>query len=64
MALRPILEFCDKDTGYEVGGRRREPCWWKTTSREYLSATLKEILVAARAQRWKSGRRGKDGVGS
>ena len=24
-ALSPILEVCDKETGYEGGGRRREP---------------------------------------
>ena len=25
LALRPISEVCDKETGYERGGRRREP---------------------------------------
>ena len=25
VALRPILEICDKETGYKVKGRRREP---------------------------------------
>ena len=26
--LIPILEFCDRATGYKVGGRRRDP-WWQ-----------------------------------
>ena len=32
-------------------------------AREQLSAMLKEILVAARDRRWKSGRRGEGGGG-
>ena len=29
LALRPILEVCDRDTGYKGGGRRQEPWWQK-----------------------------------
>ena len=59
--LRPILEVCDRDTGYEVERRLQEPCWRQTAARKQLSAMFKEILVAAREWRWKSGRR--DGGG-
>ena len=59
MALRPILEVCDKDTGYEGGGRRRGTWWRQTVARKQLSATLKYISPAAREWRWKSGRRGR-----
>ena len=63
VALKPILEIFDKETGYEGGGRRREPWWRKTVDQKQLSATLKEILAAARARHWKSGRRGEGGGG-
>ena len=58
MVLRPILEVCDRETGHEGGGRRRELWWRQMEARKHLSATLKEILVAAREQRCKSGRHG------
>ena len=58
VALCPILEVCDKETGYEGEGRRREPWWHKMASRKQPSATLKEILAAASDWRWKFGRRG------
>ena len=58
VALRPILEVCDIETGYKGGVRRREPWWRQTAATKYLSATLKDILEAARERRWKSGRRG------
>ena len=28
VALRPIIDICDRDTGYEGGGRSHEP-WWR-----------------------------------
>ena len=59
MALHPIFEVCDRETGYEGRGRRREPWWYKTAARKQLSARLKEILAAEREWRWKSGRRGR-----
>ena len=31
VALRPILEVCDIETGYKGGVRRREP-WWRQTA--------------------------------
>ena len=58
VALNPILEVCDKETGYEGGGRLREPWWRETAARKQLSDTLKEILEAARDRRWKSSRHG------
>ena len=61
VALRPILYVYDRETGYEGGGRRRDPWWKKTAARKHLSATLKEILVAAREWHWKSGSRGMNG---
>ena len=32
--LRQILEVCDRETGYEGGGRRQEPWWRKTADRK------------------------------
>ena len=45
--LLPILEVCDRETGYKVG-RHREILWRQTAARNQLSATLEEILAAAR----------------
>ena len=53
VASRPILEVCDRETGYEGRGRRREPWWRQTAVIKKLSYTLKEILAAARERRWK-----------
>ena len=61
VTLRPILEVCDRETGYEGGGRRREPWWRETAARKQLSATLKDISSAERERYWKSGRRGGGG---
>ena len=61
VALCPILEVCDRETGYEGGGRRREPWWGKTAARNQLSATLKYILAEAKERHWKYGRRGRGG---
>ena len=58
MTLSPILDVCDRETGYKGGGRHREPWWRQTAAINQLSATLKWILEAARERRWKSGRRG------
>ena len=58
MELMPILEIFDREKGYEVGGGRCETWWQKTAAHKQLSATLEEILVAARARCWESGRRG------
>ena len=62
VSLRPILEVCNRDTGYNGGGRRRVPWWRQKASRKQLSYTTKEISVVARERRWESGRRG-GGVG-
>ena len=61
VALRPILEVCDRGTGYKGGGRVREPWWKQTAATNHLGDTLKDILAVARERRWKSGRRGGGG---
>ena len=38
MALSPIMEICDRETGYNGGGRRREQWWRKTVDGKQLSA--------------------------
>ena len=63
MALRPILEICDRDTGYKGGERRRDLWWRKTEARKQISATLEDISVAARSRCWESVRRGEGGEG-
>ena len=63
VTLRPILEVYDRATGYEGGGRRREPWWRQTTAWMNLSATLEYISAEKRARCWESGRRDKGGGG-
>ena len=58
VTLRPILEVCDRETGYKGGGRRQELWWRQTAARKQMSTTLKGFLEAARERRWESGRRG------
>ena len=52
VALRPIIDICNRETGYEGGGRRRELWWRQTAAQNQLSATLEDILAAAKAQNW------------
>ena len=52
--LRPILEVCDGHMVYEGEGRRRDPWWKKTAARKHLSATIEDILEAARERRQES----------
>ena len=59
--LYPMLEVCNRQTGYKGGGRLRDPWWRQTAAIKQLSATLKCILAAEMEQRWKSGRRGGGG---
>ena len=47
--LRPIYEVCDTETGYEGGGRHRDPWWKQPAARKQLMDTLKEILASSRA---------------
>ena len=51
VALRPILEFCDRETGYEGRERRWYPWWRQTAARKQLSDTFKNISEAARERR-------------
>ena len=59
--LCPILEVCDKVSGYEGGVRRRKAWWRQTAAINQLSATLKDILAAARERRCIYGRHGRGG---
>ena len=59
VALCPILEFCDRETGFEGVGRRREIFWRKMVATNQLSDTLRYIFFEAMEQRWGYGRRGK-----
>ena len=61
VALCPILEVCDREMGYEGGGRCREPWWRQTAARKHMSVMLKEISAASREKRWESGRCGGGG---
>ena len=51
VALRPIFEVYAKETGYEGGGRLREPWWRQAAAEKQLRATLEDILVAAMERR-------------
>ena len=59
MALRPIYEVFERESGYDGGGRRREQWWRQTAARKQLRAALEVILAAARVWQRESGRRGK-----
>ena len=52
MALWPIFEVCEKDTGYEGGMKLRKPWWRQEAAEQQLEATLKNILAVAR-DRWR-----------
>ena len=59
----PILDICNRETGYERGGRLREPWKQKTAAWKQMSATLEDILAVARARRLESDRNGEGGGG-
>ena len=44
VVLRLILNICNRETGYEGGGRRRDTWWRQTPDRKQLSAALEDIL--------------------
>ena len=54
MALRSIIYIFESELGYEGGGMRRDLWRRQTAYWKQLSATLEDILAAARAQRWGS----------
>ena len=54
VALMPILEFCNRETGYERGGRQRETWWRKMAAWKQQRTTLEEISVAAMVRRQES----------
>ena len=63
--LRPILDVCARETGYEGGGRLRVPWWRQEAAENQLKIMVEAILEAARVQRLQeSGRRGESKGGS
>ena len=57
--LRQIFEVCEKETGYEGGGRLRDKWWSQTAAERHLKARLKDISAAVCEWRQQeSGRRG------
>ena len=58
VSLRPILEVCNRWTGYKVGGRHREMWWRQMAAWKQLIETLGDIIKVVRALRRESGRRG------
>ena len=52
VALRSIIYIFESELGYEGGGMRRDLWRRQTAYWKQLSATLEDILAAARAQRW------------
>ena len=46
--LRPILEVCNKETGYEGGGRRWDPWWRQTAATKQLISTLKRVFYGGK----------------
>ena len=42
VVLRPLLEFCARETGYKGGGRKRRPWWNQGATLEVISTTLEE----------------------
>ena len=55
MALRPIYEICDRETGYEGGGRRHDPWRRQTAAWKQLREMLEENLEEARARQQEYG---------
>ena len=49
--LRHIYELCDKETGYDRGGMRREPWCKQTAPMVQLRDTMENISAASRARR-------------
>ena len=43
VALRTILEICNRETGYNRRGRRRETWWRKMAAHKQLLASLEDI---------------------
>ena len=48
MDLQPIFGVCARETGYEGGGRLREPWWQQAAAEKQMRDTVEEILAAAR----------------
>ena len=52
VALRPILEVYDKETGYKGRVGRRGLWWWQKAAWNQLSVMLEDILAVVRARCW------------
>ena len=44
LALQPLMEVCDQETGYKGGGRCRRSRWRQGATAEVLRTTLEEAL--------------------
>ena len=63
VALRTILEICDREMDYEGRGRHQERWWRQMADQKQLLASLEEILAEERTMCWESGRHGNGGGG-
>ena len=57
VALRPLFEVCERETGFKGGGRRREAWWRQEETEKKLRATL-EDLQKAKGRIWIVGEMG------
>ena len=59
VALRPIFDVCEREMGYEGGGKLQVQWWRQAAADNHLKVTVEEILVATRVRRQQeSGKRG------
>ena len=49
--LRPLFEVCTRETGYEVGGPRRNVWWRQEATEKKLWATLEDLWEYKRRRR-------------
>ena len=51
VVIRPLFEVCEREKGYERGGRRRKEWWRKKATEKQLRATLVDSREAKRRRR-------------
>ena len=61
VALRPILEICDRKMVYGGNGRQQKLWWRQTAAQKQLGVKLEDISAAERTRCWESSRHGKGG---
>ena len=60
VSLRPILDICTRDMGYEEGGKLRVRLWRQEASEKQMKFKVEHILAESMVWwRWESGRHGK-----